>query len=162
MEFENCDRSRPPGNTACLMLCVQSLFLRGEKSGPVFARKKNAAHIVRKEHPLEGRDETKLEMGSWAHGTSQFLILEPIWSHWSWAWTEKRNVEFFRSPFWNGVKRSLRLSFSIYVSFNVDVFVSTWANSVPWVKPCQQTQKCTHKTRIWRGNGHLTPQIRFC
>ncbi len=63
MEFEICDRSRPPGNTACLMLCVQSLFLRGEKKRSCFCSQKNAAHIVRKEQPLEGRDETKLENG---------------------------------------------------------------------------------------------------
>lgn len=63
MGFEICDRSRPPGNTACLMLCVQSLFLRGEKKRSCFCSQKNAAHIVRKEQPLEGRDETKLENG---------------------------------------------------------------------------------------------------
>lgn len=80
MEFKIGDRSRSPVNTACLMLCVQSLFLRGEKSGPVFARKKkNDAHIVRKkERPLEGKDATKLETGSFARGTSQFLLLDPI------------------------------------------------------------------------------------
>ncbi len=53
----------PPGNTACLMLCVQSLYLRGEKKRSCFCSQKNAAHIVRKGQPLEDWDETKLENG---------------------------------------------------------------------------------------------------
>lgn len=60
VEFEICDRSRPPGNTACLMLCVQSLFLRGEKRRSCFCSQKKMPH---KEQSLEGRDKTKLEDG---------------------------------------------------------------------------------------------------
>ncbi len=53
----------PPVTLHAWCCVFRACFLGVKKSGSCFCSQKNAAHIVRKEQPLEGRDETKLENG---------------------------------------------------------------------------------------------------